>query len=287
MFGILNLHKPADWTSRDVVNRVQRLVGRVKAGHAGTLDPLATGVLIVCVGHATRLISYVQRMPKTYCGTFLMGLSSDTEDTAGQVVPTGDNVRPTADQLQAVLPEFVGQIEQVPPAYSALKVQGKRAYTLARGGQQVDLQARKIMIHRLRLLDYQYPQFTVEIDCGSGTYVRSLGRDIARRLGTEAVMSQLVRTAIGPFRLDDALDPTMLTSENVAAELLSPLTALPDLPRIAIDPSQQRRLSQGLAIDNCWGVDAPELAAVDGGGRLCSLVAARPGHQLIPLKNFL
>ncbi|TVS14605.1 MAG: tRNA pseudouridine(55) synthase TruB [Planctomycetaceae bacterium] len=286
MFGILNLNKPPDWTSRDVVNRVQRLVGRAKAGHAGTLDPLATGVLIVCIGHATRLIQYVQRMPKRYCGTFLMGMSSDTEDTAGRVVPTGDDVRPTVDQLRAVLPSFVGQIQQVPPAYSALKVQGKRAYALARGGQPVDLPARTIMVHQLRLLDYNYPQFTLEIDCGSGTYVRSLGRDIARRLGTEAIMSKLVRTGIGPFRLDEALDPTTLTPENLASKLLSPLIALTELPRITIDPSQQRRLSQGMAIDNRWDVDGPELAAVDADGRLRSIVALHPLQQLIPIKNF-
>ncbi len=286
MFGILNLCKPPDWTSRDVVNHVQRLIGRVKAGHAGTLDPLATGVLVVCVGPATRLIPYVQRMPKRYLGTFLMGSSSDTEDTAGHVVPMDNGVRPTAEQIRAVLPAFVGQIEQVPPAYSALKVRGKRAYALARGGQPVEMQARTITIHQLRLMDYHYPHFTLEIECGSGTYVRSLGRDIARRLGTEAIMSKLVRTAIGPFRRDDAIDLAMLTQENMRENLLSPLNALPDLPRITIDPSQQRRLSQGLAIDNRWDVDAPEMAAVDTNGRLCSLVASRPGLQLIPLKNF-
>jgi tRNA pseudouridine55 synthase len=286
MFGLLNLIKPPGWTSRDVVNRVQRISGGAKVGHAGTLDPLATGVLIVCVGPATRLIEYVQRMSKRYRGSFLLGRTSDTEDIEGQIVEIESAPQPTEDQIRTILPRFVGEIEQVPPAFSALKVQGRRAYALARSGQSVDLAARRIVIHELRLLHYDYPEFIIEIACGSGTYVRSLGRDLAQALGTGAVMSALVRTAIGGFRLDDAVDLASLTQENLASKLLSPLLALVDLPQITVQEDQRRRLAQGLTIDDCWAAEGPELAAIDAAGRLCSIVAPRENGQLGPLRNF-
>jgi tRNA pseudouridine55 synthase len=286
MFGILNLNKPSNWTSRDVVNRIQRLAGRAKVGHAGTLDPLATGVLIVCVGPATRLIEYIQRMPKRYRATFVMGCTSDTEDIEGQIRMIEDAVRPSAEQLESVLPQFMGDVEQVPPAYSALKVQGRRAYSLARGGQDVALQARRIVIHHLQLLHYDYPEFTLEIVCGSGTYVRSLGRDLARALGTDAIMSALVRTAIGSLRLEDAEQLDTLTPENMPSKLLSPLIGLADLPRITISDQQQRRLAQGLTIDNRWPAEDRELAAIDAAGRLCAIVEPRHVQQLGPIKNF-
>jgi tRNA pseudouridine55 synthase len=286
MFGILNLNKPSNWTSRDVVNRVQRLAGGVKVGHAGTLDPLATGVLVVCVGPATRLIEYIQRMPKYYRATFLMGRTSDTEDIEGQVRMIEDAVRPSAAQLESALLPFVGDIEQVPPAYSALKVQGRRAYALARSGKDVELKARRIVIHHLQLLDYDYPEFTLEIVCGSGTYVRSLGRDLARALGTDAIMSALVRTAIGSLRLEDAEQLDALTQGNLSSKLLSPLIGLADLPRITISDQQQRRLAQGLTIDNSWAAEDRELVAIDAAGRLCAIVEPRQGQQLGPTRNF-
>ncbi len=286
MFGLLNLIKPPRLTSRDVVNRVQRIAGGAKVGHAGTLDPLATGVLIVCVGPATRLIEYIQRMPKRYRGTFLLGRTSDTEDTEGQVIAIESASQPTEDQLRAILPRFVGEIDQMPPAFSALKVQGRRAYALARSGQRVDLAARRIVIHELRLLHYDYPEFLIDIACGSGTYVRSLGRDIAQALGTGAVMSALVRTAIGGFRLDDAVDLESLTAENLASKLLSPRLAVTDLPQIPVSEDQRRRLSQGLTIDDCWTAGGAELAAIDATGRLCSIVAPRENGQLGPIRNF-
>ena len=200
MFGFLNLNKPAGVTSRDVVNQVQRLVRPEKVGHAGTLDPLATGVLVVCVGRATRLTEYVQRMPKHYSATFLFGRQSDTEDIDGQVIELADPPQPKRDQIEATLPKFLGEIQQVPPAYSALKVEGRRAYDLARRGEDVQLAARPVVIYELRIVAYEYPELRLDIVCGSGTYVRSLGRNIARTVGTQAVMSALVRTAIGNFR---------------------------------------------------------------------------------------
>jgi len=286
MFGLLNLNKPQGATSRDVVNCVQRIAGRAKVGHAGTLDPLATGVLIVGVGAATRLVEYVQRMPKRYRGTFLLGCCSDTEDIEGEVRALPQQPRPAQQQLQEALPRFVGKIEQMPPAFSALKVRGRRAYKLARAGQQVELQPRKVVVHQLRLLDYTYPEFTLEIACGSGTYVRSLGRDIARALGTEAVMSALVRTAIGSFRLEDAVEVQSLSSDNLAANLLSPLLGLTDLPQITINDLERQRLTQGQAIDNRWKLRDKEIVAIDPSGWLCSIVQPSEKEQLRPIRNF-
>ncbi|NOY30442.1 MAG: tRNA pseudouridine(55) synthase TruB, partial [Planctomycetes bacterium] len=186
MFGILNLNKPIGWTSRDAVNRVQRLVRPAKAGHAGTLDPLATGVLVVCIGPATRLISYVQAMPKVYQATFLLGRTSDSDDIETEVRELASPPQPSREEIESKLPDFLGEIQQRPPAYSALKVNGQRAYKLAREGLAVQLEPRPVEIYELRVTGYNYPELKINLRCGSGTYVRSLGRDLAEALGTGA-----------------------------------------------------------------------------------------------------
>ena len=204
MFGILNLNKPVGCTSRDAVNRVQRLIRPVKVGHAGTLDPLAQGVLVLCLGPATRLIERVQQMPKHYRGTFRLGCHSPTDDTEGEVVPLSGATPPPRAAITAALGQFVGRIHQRPPAYSALKIGGQRAYHLARKGQAVTLPLRPVTIHALSINRFEYPELVLDIECGSGTYIRSLGRDLAKVVGTAAVMTGLTRTAIGPYAIDDA-----------------------------------------------------------------------------------
>jgi len=252
MFGLLNIHKPSGMTSRDVVNRVQRLVRGVKVGHAGTLDPLATGVLVVALGPATRLVEYVQQMPKSYVGTFLLGRTSDTEDVEGNVVELDDPPQPTRQDVEAALPAFLGMIQQLPPAFSALKVQGRRAYDLARRGEQVELQPRPIEIMRLTVVRYEYPELELEVCCGSGTYIRSLGRDVAHWLGTAAVMSALQRTAIGDFRLTDAMEFDQLTPETIESRLLSPRRAVVQLPTAVLTDEEMRRVVHGMTVRNEW-----------------------------------
>jgi tRNA pseudouridine55 synthase len=205
--GLLNLNKPSGITSRGAIDLVCRLAGKTKVGHAGTLDPLASGVLVVGVGAATRLIEYVQRMPKHYTATFLLGRQSETEDIESLVVELDDPPIPTREEIVAATGRFCGRIQQRPPAYSAVKVAGRRAYALARAGREVELDARPITVHRLEVRAYAYPTLTLEVRCGGGTYVRSLGRDLAASLGTAAVMSELVRTAIGGFRIEQSVDP--------------------------------------------------------------------------------
>ena len=292
--GLLNLNKPSGITSRQAVDVVQRLARPAKAGHAGTLDPLAAGVLVVCVGPATRLIEYVQRMPKGYCAAFLLGRHSPTEDIEGEVTELPNPPVPTLDQLVAASRRFVGRIEQRPPAFSALKVEGRRAYQLARRGDKLDLPARPIEIHRIEVARYEYPELVLEVECGSGTYIRSLGRDLAESLGTAAVMSALVRTFIGGFRLDETVDPRQLTRENWEACLSPPLRAVEHLPRVQLSAEDVVRVRNGLMIEG-RGESVPlaappetapiEFAAVDPAGQLVGILVPHGPGQFRPLRN--
>ncbi len=281
--GILNLNKPSGITSRRAVDLAQRFVGKAKIGHAGTLDPLASGVLVVCVGAATRLIQYVGRMPKQYVGTFLLGRTSPTEDVDGDVTELVDPPIPTLEQLVEATRPLTGQIQQRPPAYSALKVAGRRAYELARKGEQVELAPRPVTIHRLEVQQYEYPQLTLGVECGGGTYIRSLGRDLAESLGTGAVMSALTRTAIGGFQIDQAVDPDELTAEDWTDRLLSPLRAVELLPQLELTAEEVQRIRNGQTIQSQGG--SSELAAVDSTGRLVAVLRSRGEGLLGALRN--
>ncbi len=287
MFGLLSVHKPSGPTSRRVVDRIQRLVRPDKAGHAGTLDPLASGVLVVAVGTATRLISYVQQQPKHYRATFLLGQTSPTEDVEGEVTELVDAPVPERAELLAAASRLQGEIIQRPPAYSALKVSGRRAYALARAGAAVELQPRPITIHRLELIDYCYPQMQFEINCSSGTYVRSLGRDLAESLGTGAVMSALVRTAIGPFTLERCVELDQLSADTIGDVLHDPLMALAHLPQIRLSEAEVTEVFQGRTIADRFAGEQPEVAAVDAGGRLVALLGPRPNGALRPTRCFV
>lgn len=300
MFGLLNINKPKGLTSRDAVNRVQWLVRRVegrngelapkrtssKVGHAGTLDPIATGVLVICLGPATRLIEHVQRMPKQYRGTFLLGRSSPSDDVELEPTPLDNPPVPTAEQIMAALPAFVGQIEQVPPAYSAIKIKGQKAYDLARNGQQVDIAPRPVTIHRIDVVRYDYPELVLDIRCGSGTYIRSLGRDLAASLGTAAVMSELVRTAIGDFTLDAAAGPNELSEENLRDALLPASLAVADLPRIDLTAYQAEELRHGRPVAPPPETPAGELALLSPTGDLFALGKRGRAGKLWPVRVF-
>lgn len=285
-FGILNIDKPAGCTSRDVVNRVQRLVRPAKAGHAGTLDPLATGVLVVCVGPATRLIEYVQRQPKSYEACFLLGRRSDTDDIEGDVEELDAAPVPTREQLESVLHRFLGVIEQRPPAFSAVKVRGRRAYKLARQGKDVQLKPRTVRIEKLVVCDYEYPRLQLAIVCGSGMYVRSLGRDIAEALDTKAVMGALRRTGVGEFTVDRAASIEELENRGVAPFLLSPGLAVADLPPLTLDEAEVAALKHGRALARHLEHSSPEAAAFDGTGRLVAILARDAEGRWRPHRNF-
>lgn len=230
MFGVLNLNKPPEITSRDVVNIIQRIVRPAKVGHAGTLDPLATGVLLVCVGPATRLISVLQQAPKTYVADFRFGQRSDTDDSTGTVelVPDAQPV-PEAD-LRTALQTYVGTIDQIPPAFSAVKVKGQRAYAKARRGEEVQLSAKQVTVHSIELLNYQWPVARLRIRCGSGTYIRSIARDLGQQLGCGGLMSALERTAIGEFDVAHAVSAQDLTAETLPEHITDAIQIVSHLP---------------------------------------------------------
>ncbi len=292
--GVVDIDKPAGKTSREVVDIVKRLVRPARTGHAGTLDPLATGVLVVCVGAATRLIEYVQREPKRYRATFQLGRSSPTEDVEGEVTILPDAPRPGRDEIVAAAARLTGEIMQRPPIYSALRVGGKRSYDLARAGREVELAPRPITIHAIDVLGYDYPELVLDIRCGSGTYVRSLGRDLAESLGTAAVMSALVRTEIGPFRLVDAWRPEQLAGENHEAWLRPMRDAARGLPAVTLDTEQIETIGHGRFLDLSGMAELSgqatanlELAAVNEAGELVAILKERGPGTYGPRVNLI
>jgi tRNA pseudouridine55 synthase len=284
--GLLVLDKPTGLTSRQVVDRVARIVRPAKAGHAGTLDPLATGVLVVCVGQATRLIEYVQRMPKSYRATLLFGRSSPTDDIEGSITLEDDPRIPTDEQIAAATAQFIGTIQQRPPDYSAVHVAGRRAYDLARRGVALDLAPRPVDVYSICIVSYAYPELVFDVQCGSGTYVRSIIRDLAVALGTTAVMSALVRTAIGEFHVADALPLDALTPDTLDERLLPARSALTQVAEIAISEEEQLRLVRGQMIHRPVTSSDREWAAINGAGELVALLARREDGSLGPTRVF-
>lgn len=203
--GILNLNKPVGMTSFAVVSAVRRLTGVRKVGHAGTLDPLADGVLPICLGRATRIVEYLVDKPKAYYATIRLGVTTDTYDSDGAVVATADASGVTQEEVTRALSGFVGEIQQLPPMYSALKHKGRRLYSYARAGETVAREARTVSVYRLELIRYAPPVFEIELECGRGAYVRSIAHDLGERLGCGAHLERLTRLRSGPFSSDDAI----------------------------------------------------------------------------------
>ncbi len=288
--GWVVLDKPLGLGSTPAVGRVRRLFGAQKAGHGGTLDPLATGVLPIALGEATKTVPFVMDGRKQYRFTLRFGEARSTEDLEGEVTATSP-VRPDEAAIRAALPAFLGTIEQRPPAYSALKVDGQRAYDLARAGQAVELAPRQVTIERLELVgrpDADHADFVV--DCGKGTYIRSLGRDLALALGSVGHLSALRRTAAGPFREEAAISLSKLETLGHSPALLGTLapvaTALDDIPALALAEAQADRLRQGQPV--FLTRDAPPsgtLMRAECGSRLVALVLS-DGVSLKPVRVF-
>jgi len=213
--GLLIINKPLGITSHDVVDRIRTITREARVGHAGTLDPLATGVLVILVGRsATKRQSEFMSQQKEYRASIRLGATSETDDAEGKIQPTTSHRQPTTKEVKAALRSFVGKIEQVPPAYSAIKLQGKKAYELARQGEKPNLQARSVVIEDIELLNYAYPLLDISVSCSKGTYIRSLARDIGSALLCGAYLFGLVRTQSGSFLLSDAVLLKDLTEKN-------------------------------------------------------------------------
>jgi tRNA pseudouridine55 synthase len=288
--GLLNLNKPTGVTSRDVVDLVALPLRPLRVGHAGTLDPLASGVLVVCVGVATRLIEYVQRMRKTYRTVAFLGAESDTLDADGRVVPVAEPRVPTEEEIRRVLRDQIGAITQKPPQFSALKVAGRRAYDLARAGREVDLAPRTVTVYRIDMRSYEWPRLELEIECGSGTYIRSIVRDIGQSLGCGALVEALVRTAVGPFTLADALIPQDLSAASISVQLRPALEAVAGLPQLSLVDHEVRAIVQGQSAElrsarQNERFSGGEVALIGPDGSLIAIAEAeRDSGRVTPLK---
>ena len=239
--GLIPINKPKDWTSFDVVNKLKHNLKPLKVGHLGTLDPMATGVLLVTVGKATKLFDLMQEKTKTYIATFEFGYLTDTLDSTGQMIDKCDNI-PTIDQVLEILPKFKGKISQIPPRYSAKSINGQRAYDLARNNIEFELKPKIVEIHNIKLLSFKDKILKLKIECGSGTYIRSIGRDIARELNTFATMTELVRTKVGNYDLDKCLNVQLI--KNVQEEIISIKEVL-DYEKLNLNEEEKFKLLNG------------------------------------------
>jgi tRNA pseudouridine55 synthase len=257
--GLLLLDKPAGRTSFEALGPVKRALASGKVGHAGTLDRFATGLLVVLTGKLTRLIRVFSDLDKRYIARIYFGVETETLDPEGAVTARGP--APDGDRLREIAGEFVGEIEQVPPAYSAVHVDGRRAYQRVRGGEQVTLDARRVNVRSIEVSEYDPPEAVLDIRCGSGTYVRSLARDIAERLGTVAHVTELRRTAIGPFGVDEAVSPDEIVATRDMVDASTFADRLDGLQRVTIEDALVGRVAHGAVLSPA---DAGASALDDG-----------------------
>ena len=285
MNGILLIDKPAGWTSSDVVAKLRGILHERRIGHSGTLDPMATGLLVVFVGRATRAVEFAESQRKRYRAGLRLGLATDTQDTTG--TPVGGSPREISrDELERVLGVFRGEIEQIPPMYSAIKVKGQKLYEIARRGGEVERRPRRITVYELKLLGQEDGDWLLDIVCSKGTYVRTLCHDIGAALGCGGCMSALRRTRAGDFRLEDAHtleDVQRAADEGRAEQLLLPLDSRFPEPAQRVDAGTEKRL-------RCGGRPHTELAdgryrIYSASGEFLALCRAVRG-ELITIKSF-
>ncbi len=273
--GVLNIDKPGGLTSHDVVNRIRRLTGIRRIGHAGTLDPLATGVLLLCIGRTTRLVEYLVGHDKVYEVTVRLGQTTNTYDAEGEVVAERPFIHLTHNQIEQALTPFRGPIQQKPPIYSAIKKDGQPLYKLARAGVEVDVPAREVTIHTLELLDVALPELRLRVNCSSGTYIRSLAHDLGEALGCGGHVTALRRTAVGDFGVADAVPLAELTAQNWSEYVLAGDTAVTHLPRLDLSADQKTALQNGQRPPRQPGQPQSHLLrAYDAAGQFVGIVTA-------------
>src|SRR5438105_867286 len=278
--GVLNVDKAAGETSFSVVRRLRHLTGAHRVGHAGTLDPLATGVLPILFESATRLADFALRLPKTYVADIHFGFTTATNDAEGELQPVGDASALTEGDVEEGLAAFRGLIMQEPPAFSAVKIEGKRAYKLARRGEEPKPKAREVEVYEARVLDFSpgaEAVARVEIRCSSGTYLRSIARDLGRRLGVGGYLGRLVRTAYGPLLIESALKvDANTTAEEIRSRLLPAEVILPDMERVRLNVEQEAMVRQGRSVRVLPEPGPGLIRAHDLDGRLVALGHADP-----------
>lgn len=284
--GLLLLDKPSGITSHTAVRRAARTLGTARAGHAGTLDPLASGLLLVGIGNATRLLEFLVGLDKTYRAVIRLGETRDTLDREGKILETRPADGVTPERVAAALAAFRGEIDQLPPIHSAIKDRGVPLHRRARRGEEVTAPMRRVRIDRIELLGIDGPELTVDVACSSGTYIRSLARDVGERLGTGACLWELRRTACGPFPVEDAVTLERLEAEGAAAaaRLLPAERMTEGLPRRVLDGAQKNAAAHGMKIPDT-GSEGEEVALFGEDGTLLALAVRREGF-LCPRKVF-
>lgn len=289
--GFLNLNKPLRMTSHDVVAAIRRRLraqtGAKKVGHAGTLDPLADGVLVICLGAATRLSQYMMRGRKLYRAHVKFGVTTSTYDAAGDTLAQRDASLLARSQIEAALPQFIGAIKQVPPMHSAIKQDGKKLYQLARQGKTVDRPARSVTIHSINIISWRNPLLELEVDCEAGTYIRSLAHDLGAALNTGAYLSRLTRLASGQFQLRESITlATVLESDDWMRHIKSPFDALSDYARVTIAAEDIQELRQGAFIPRTQDPTASPVFAFDAQKQLIAILEPRDDkwkpHKVFP-----
>lgn len=284
--GVLCVDKPLGITSHDVVNRIRRVASTRRVGHAGTLDPLATGVLLLCLGRSTRLIEYLVGHDKVYETTVRLGQTTTTYDAEGDIVSERPFNHLSRQQIQDALQPFRGAIQQQPPLYSAIKQGGQPLYKLARQGKtDVERPLRDVTIHMLTLLDWQPPNLSLRISCSSGTYIRSLGHDLGEALGCGGHLIALRRLAVGDFSAETAVPLDNISSENIANHLFPPDTAVRHLPRLDLPETEADAILQGKPILQTDKAEAELVRAYGPANQFLGIVAAS-GHQWLARKMF-
>ena len=250
--GFLVIDKPAGWTSHDVVGKVRRVVGERQVGHAGTLDPAATGVLLVAVGHATRLLPFIEDTDKTYIATVRFGVVTDSADRDGRLLESRSTGHLTEPGIREALEAFQGEIDQIPPMHSAIKVGGRKLYEIARSGGDADIPVRRVTVHAIELLEWRPPDAVIRVDCSAGTYIRSIARDLGEAVGSGAMLARLTRTRAVIARLEAAISIEELVDRldrwGWSTIALHPDAALPDAEPLILDEPDTERWHHGIAI---------------------------------------
>jgi tRNA pseudouridine55 synthase len=284
--GILNIDKPLGITSHDVVGQVRRVAGMRRVGHGGTLDPLASGVLVVALGVATRLLEYVTGQPKSYEAVVRLGQSSTTYDAEGELRPGQSPGELDPDQLEEALARFRGPVEQLPPMYSAVKRGGQPLYKLARQGIDVEREPRRVTIYELELLAWSAPDLHLSVRCSAGTYIRSLAHDLGAALGTGGYLAALRRTAVGSFTIATSIPLDTLSPDSLADQLWPLDSAVAHLPRLDVDKTATEQLRQGQRLPRESSTPGDSLARVYGPeGNFAGIVTAS-GNEWQPHKIF-
>lgn len=246
MNGLINVYKETGWTSHDVVAKLRRVLGIKRIGHTGTLDPMATGVLPVCVGRATKVCDFLTNETKSYRATLLLGMETDTQDVTGEILEEKTTENLSEERVRETIMGFVGLSHQIPPMYSACKIRGRKLYEYARAGREVEREPRAIMIYDIRILDVELPRVTFEVDCAKGTYIRTLCHDIGNALGTGGVMETLERTRVGMFCAQNAVTIDEIEKGNY--ELIPIDSLFPTLPEILIPEKLNKLLYNGCVL---------------------------------------